>query len=214
MTTVELMKQLDRITLAGRHVRLAPLLEEHAEELLRAADESRRTYAYQYVPPTLEGMRAWIATALAEEARGESLPFAVYDARGDLVGTTRYMTIEWWTWLGAAPAPVPAGPDVLEIGWTWYAERVQRTGLNTEAKLLLCAHAFETLRVRRVSWKTDARNDRSRAAILRLGARFDGILRAHRAAADGVVRDTAFYSMLASEWGEAKTELVGRLQRG
>jgi RimJ/RimL family protein N-acetyltransferase len=208
------MARLDRITLAGRFLRLGPLEAAHAELLLRAADESRTTYAFQSVPGTLPGMQAFVATALAEEERGESLPFAVFDAAGILIGTTRYMTIEWWKWPGPPPAPVPAGPDVLEIGWTWYAERVQRTGVNTEAKLLLCRHAFETLRVRRVTWKTDARNERSRAAILRLGARFDGILRAHRVAADGGVRDTAFFSMLASEWPEAGRRLEARLARG
>jgi RimJ/RimL family protein N-acetyltransferase len=103
---------------------------------------------------------------------------------------------------------------VLEIGWTWYAERVQRTGVNTEAKLLLCTHAFETWLVRRVSWKTDARNARSRAAILRLGARFDGIRRAHKVSpSDGAARDTAFYSMLSQEWPTAKKALEARLGR-
>jgi RimJ/RimL family protein N-acetyltransferase len=208
------MPRLERLTLTGTHVRLAPLLVEHAEALLVAADASRVTYAFQYVAPDLAGMRAWIEAALAEEARGESLPFAVFDARGDLVGTTRYMSVEWWQWLGAPAEPVPAGPDVLEIGWTWYAERAQRTALNTEAKLLLCTHAFESYRARRVMWKTDARNARSRAAILRLGARLDGVLRAHKAAADGTVRDSAFYSMLAAEWPDAKRALEARLARG
>jgi RimJ/RimL family protein N-acetyltransferase len=205
------MPRLDRLVLAGRHVRLEPLLLEHAEPLLRAADASRATYAFQAVATTLPAMRAFVAAALAEEERGESLPFAVFDAAGDLVGTTRFMGCEWWQWPGPPPEPVPAGPDVLEIGWTWYAERAQRTGLNTEAKLLLCTQAFEALRVRRVSWKTDARNARSRAAILRLGARFDGILRAHRVAADGAIRDTAYFSMLAAEWPEAKRALQDRL---
>jgi RimJ/RimL family protein N-acetyltransferase len=160
-------------------------------------------------------MRAWIETALAEQQRGESLPFAVIELSSNVVvGTTRFMTIEWWKWPGPPPEPVPVGPDVLEIGSTWYAERVQRTSVNTDAKLLLCTHAFEALRVRRVSWKTDARNARSRNAILRLGAKFDGILRAHRVGADGLVRDSAFYSMLASEWPAAKRALEERFARG
>lgn len=208
------MERLDRVRLAGKHVRLEPLLIEHAGALLRTADEARETYAFQFVADSLPAMQSWIAAALAEEERGESLPFAVFDAAGDLVGSTRYMTVEWWAWPAPPPAPVPLGPDVLEIGWTWYAQRVQRTGVNTEAKLLLCTHAFEILRVRRVSWKTDARNARSRAAILRLGAHFDGILRAHKPATNGVVRDSAYFSMLASEWPEAKQRLVARLARG
>jgi hypothetical protein len=112
------------------------------------------------------------------------------------------------------PPPIPSGPDVVEIGWTWYAVGAQRTAVNTEAKLLLCTHAFERWRVRRVSWKTDARNARSRAAILRLGAQFDGILRAHRAAGDGTVRDSAFFSMLAAEWPAARQRLAEHLAGG
>jgi RimJ/RimL family protein N-acetyltransferase len=132
------------------------------------------------------------------------------DARGpggDVVGSTRFTSIETWRWSGEPPPPVPGGPDVVEIGFTWYAERAQRTALNTEAKLLLCTQAFEVWGVRRVMWKTDARNERSRAAILRLG-----VLRAHRPAADGqTVRDTAFFSMLRDEWPEAKRRLEARL---
>lgn len=208
----------ERVILSGKHVRLEPLLIAHAEGLFWAAAASRATYVLcgsptQPVPTTRAEMRTFIETAHAEEERGQSLPFTVFDAAGDVVGTTRYMTMEWWHWSGPPPEPVPTGPDVLEIGWTWYAERVQRTAINTESKLLLCTHAFEALRVRRVSWKTDARNERSRAAILRLGARFDGILRAHRVAADGAVRDTAYYSMLAAEWPEAKRGLEAKLAR-
>jgi RimJ/RimL family protein N-acetyltransferase len=124
------------------------------------------------------------------------------------------MSIDWWRWPGEPPAPVPEGPDAVEIGATWYAERAQRTAINTEAKLLLCTHAFEIWKVRRVTWKTDARNARSRAAIERLGARFDGVLRADRAGADNAVRSTAYYSMLAEEWPEARDSLVRRLGAG
>jgi RimJ/RimL family protein N-acetyltransferase len=207
------MPRLDRIVLSSAHVRLEPLAPEHAGPLLRAADEARATYSLQTVPATLPEMEDWVRTALADEARGESLPFAVIDRGDATIGTTRFMTIEWWQWPGAPPAPVPRGPDVLEIGATWYAERVQRTAVNTSAKLLLCTYAFETLGVRRISWKTDVRNQRSRAAILRLGAQFDGILRAQRPAADGIVRDSAFFSMLASEWPAAKEKLEARLAR-
>jgi len=186
---------------------------EHAGALLSIADESRTTYEYQNVAPDRAGMEAFVAAALDEEAHGVSLPFAVLDEAGAVVGTTRYLTIEWWNWPGAPPPPVPSGPDVLEIGWTWYAERVQRTAVNTESKLLLCTHAFEALGVRRITWKTDARNARSREAILRLGARFDGVLRTHKVAADGGVRDSAFYSMLRAEWPAAKPRLEDRLRR-
>lgn len=200
------------VTIAGRHVRLEPLADLHAPALLAAADAGRATFALTFVAADLEGMRAYIRGTLDDQDRKTALPFVVKDANGVVVGTTRFMTIEWWKWPGAPPAPIPDGPDVVEIGGTWYAERVQRTALNTEAKLLLCTHAFETWRVRRVTWKTDARNERSRNAILRLGARFDGVLRAWQPAADGGVRDTAFYSMLASEWPEARAKLEQRLR--
>jgi RimJ/RimL family protein N-acetyltransferase len=201
-------------TLAGKHVRLEPLERGHAAALLAAADESRTTYGFTYVPGDLYGMEAFIAIALAERDAGQSLPFVVRDATGGIVGSTRFMCIEHWKWLGGSPpAPLPDGPDAVEIGFTWYAERVQRTALNTEAKLLLCSHAFEKWKVRRVTWKTDSRNERSRAAIARLGARLDGVLRAHRPAADNTVRSTAFFSMLAEEWPAARQALVRRLER-
>lgn len=208
------MDALPPLTLRGRHVQLEPLLADHAPLLLAAASESRSTYAFAFVPADLAGMQVYIETALAELSRGESLPFAVRDATGTLVGSTRFMRIERWSWPGAPAEPVPRGPDAVEIGYTWYAERVQRTGLNTEAKLLLCTQAFERWAVRRVTWKTDARNERSRTAIGRLGARFDGVLRAHGPAADGTVRDTAYFSMLAAEWPEARRALLEKLERG
>jgi RimJ/RimL family protein N-acetyltransferase len=103
-------------------------------------------------------------------------------------------------------------PDAVEIGYTWLAPWAQRTGINTQAKLLMLTHAFETWRVHRVRLTTDARNTRSRAAIERLGARLDGILRAHHAAYDGAIRDSAFYSILDTEWPSAKAALIGRLR--
>jgi N-acetyltransferase len=117
------METLEPLTLIGGHVRLEPLQPEHAPALLAAADESRRTYAFTLVPGDLAGMAAYVATALAEQERGESMPFAVRDGAGTLVGTTRFMSIECWQWSGPPPEPVPLGPDVMEIGFTWYADR-------------------------------------------------------------------------------------------
>jgi RimJ/RimL family protein N-acetyltransferase len=205
------MKLLAPLHFAGRHVRLEPLELEHAPALLAAASEARGTFGFTLVPADLAGFEAYVRGAHAERDRGESMPFVVRDATGTIVGSTRYMMIEHWSWPGAPAEPAPSGPDALEIGFTWYAERVQRTALNTEAKLMLCTQAFDVWGVRRVTWKTDARNLRSRAGIERLGAKLDGVLRANRAAADGVVRDTAFYSMLRSEWPEAKAKLAARL---
>jgi RimJ/RimL family protein N-acetyltransferase len=208
------MRRLETPTFAGRHVRLEPLERGHAAALVAAANAARSTYIFTLVPNSVTGMEAYIEAALAERDQGLSLPFVVRDAAGVVVGSTRYMCIEWWTWPADPPAPVPSGPDAIEIGHTWYAERVQRTGLNTEAKLLLCGHAFDRWGVRRITWKTDERNSRSRAAIQRLGAHFDGVLRAHRAGADNTVRSTAFFSMLAAEWPEARQALVRRLEAG
>ncbi len=212
---VQAMRAYDCPVLVGRHARLEPLGLEHASELLAAANESRATYGLTTVPASDTEMEAYIVAALAERHDGRSLPFVVRDGGGVVAGSTRFMEIEHWSWPGGAPVPpVPEGPDAVEIGFTWYAERVQRTALNTEAKLLLCTHAFERWKVRRVTWKTDERNARSRAAILRLGARFDGVLRANRPGADNQVRSTAFFSMLAEEWPEARRALLARLARG
>ncbi len=208
------MPPLEPLTLTGRHVRLSPLLPEHAPGLLAVADASRATYALTIVPEDLAAMEAYVAAALAEHERGQGLPFVVQAPSGALLGHTRFTAVERWAWFGPPAEPVPSGPDAVEIGYTWYAEHAQRTAVNTETKLLLCTHAFERWGVRRLTWKTDARNARSRAAILRLGARFDGILRAHRPAVDGSIRDSAFYSMLASEWPAAKLALTARLERG
>jgi RimJ/RimL family protein N-acetyltransferase len=204
------------VTLADAVVRLAPLAMEHVDGLWAAASASRETYVLTRVPESLEDARAYVALALDELARGVSVPFATHDARsGRVVGSTRFMTIERWKW----PAPWaaqqrPAGhADVVEIGSTWLAPEAQRTAINTHAKLLMLTHAFEAWGVRRVMLKTDARNARSRGAIERLGARFDGVLRAHMPAFDGAVRDTAYYSILASEWPEVKVHLVERAAR-
>lgn len=205
------MRVLEPLTFIGQHVRLEPLAAEHAPALHAAASEARGTFGFTLVPADLAGFERYIAGAIAERERGESMPFVVRDATGTIVGSTRYMMIEWWSWPGAPAEPVPSGPDALEIGFTWYAERVQRTALNTEAKLMLCTQAFDVWGVRRITWKTDARNLRSRAGIERLGAKLDGVLRANRPGADGAVRDTACYAMLRSEWPEAKARLAARL---
>jgi RimJ/RimL family protein N-acetyltransferase len=208
------MSSFDRVVLVGKHVRLDPMSMDDVEPLLAAATESRATYGFVLVPDSRPTMRGYVERALAEEARGESLPFVVRSAAGDVVGTTRFMGIDWWTWPCAPPEPLPVGPDALEMGGTWYAERVQRTAVNTETKLLLGTHAFEAMRVRRILWRSDVRNTRACAAILRLGASFDGVLRAQRPGADGTVRDVAYYSMLLSEWEDAKRRLAARLARG
>ena len=206
-------RRVEPVILEGRHVRLEPLTPAHAPALVEAASGRRETYGFTVVPATLPEARACIETALADQAAGRALPFATLArAGGRVVGSTRFGNIEFWAWPADSPYARPDGtPDVAEIGWTWLAASAQRTPINTEAKLLMLAHAFDVWRVHRVSLMTDARNQRSRDAILRLGARFDGVLRAARPASDGAIRDTAAFSILEAEWPAVRANLEARL---
>jgi RimJ/RimL family protein N-acetyltransferase len=186
-------------TLQGRHVRLEPLHETHAEGLrAAAADGALWTLAYTSVPEP-GAVDAWIASALAKQAAGEQLPFTVRDAAGRIVGSTRFYEL------------APETPRLC-IGYTWYARSVQRTGLNTEAKLLLLGHAFEVLDCAGVGFHTSTRNTASRAAIARLGAREEGILRHHLRHRDGSLRDTVCFSILDREWPAVKAGLQAKLE--
>ncbi len=206
---------LTPVTLEGRHVWLEPLAPGHVPALLAAAAGSRESFALTYVPGDEAAMRQYVEGALAEQQAGRALPFATVDRDAKrVVGSTRFGNIEFWAWPAGSPLQRGADvPDVVEIGWTWLTPEAQRTAINTEAKLLMLRHAFETWRVHRVSLMTDARNMQSRNAILRLGARFDGVLRTARVASDGGIRDTAAYSILDSEWPAVKENLTARLRR-
>lgn len=197
------------VTLTGRTVRLEPLTEQHAQGLAQAAAEDRTTYGFTAVPQGLEGARDFIAAAQADQAAGRSQVFATVRASdGVVVGSTRFLELDYWqgpvVWpplpQGPSGDPATAVPDAAEIGRTWLSPLAQGTGINTEAKLLMLRHAFETWGVQRISLRADARNLRSRAAIERLGATSEGVRRAHSRGLDGVVRSTAFYSILAEEW--------------
>ena len=203
------------VVLEGRHARLEPLGVGHARDLLAAASGPRGTYAFTTVPADEPSMVRYIEAALRDQAAGRALPFAtVAKATGRVVGSTRFGNIEFWAWPpGNANQRSEDAPDAAEIGWTWLAVDAQRTPINTEAKLMMLAHAFEAWRVHRVSLMTDARNERSRRAILRLGARFDGVLRAQRPGSDGTIRDTAAFSILDHEWPMVKTQLQSRLDQ-
>lgn len=203
------------VTLEGRWVRLEPLARAHAAGLLAAASGPRDTYGFTTVPGSEAETAAYIDAALAAQAAGEALPFATVErATGLVVGSTRLFNIEFWPWPAGNPNQRGAErPDVVEIGWTWLAAWAQRSPINTEAKLLMLAHGFDHWRVHRVSFMTDARNQRSRNAILRLGARFDGVLRAARPASDGAIRDTAAFSILEAEWPAVRSNLQARLSR-
>ncbi len=198
------------VVLGGRHVRLEPLAPAHVPGLAAAAAGDRSTFGLTPVPDGEAEASAYVAGLLADAGTGEVLPFATVLPDGQVVGATRFLDLQYWPLGDGRPQDVPV---VAEIGGTWLTPRVQRTPVNTEAKLLMLTHAFESWRVRRVSLKTDARNARSRAAIERLGARFDGVLRAHVPAADGGLRDSAYFSILDTEWPDVRARLRARLTR-
>jgi len=186
-------------TLNGQFATLEPLRAEHADELRAALGEGELSRLWYTNVPTPAQAEAYIEAALRMQAERTALPFVVRNAAGHVVGSTRYYDL---------------APDVprLSIGYTWYAPRVQRTGLNTEAKLMLLEHAFERLGCISVVFETSWFNHASRAAIARLGAKQDGVLRAHKRHADGSVRDTVIFSLLASEWPAARRHLRFRLE--
>jgi RimJ/RimL family protein N-acetyltransferase len=200
-------------TLSGRLVRLEPLSPAHLEGLLAAATaDPAEAFPFTWVPRTRAALTGWIDEACALAAAGKAIPFAtVAAADGRVLGSTRFGNLERWGWLRPPPDPRPL--DAVEIGWTWLGRPAQRSGANTEAKLLMLHHAFGALGVRRVTLKTDARNARSRAAIERLGARLDGVLRAHLPASDGGARDSAVHSILEAEWPAVAARLAGLLDR-
>lgn len=198
--------------LTGDLVRLEPLERHHVDALVAAASEDRSTYAWTFVPDGVEAMRAYVDKAVEGRATDEFTPFVtVRRADERVVGSTRFFNERWdWSLLNPARQRLDR-PDVVEIGATWLAASVQRTAINTEAKLLMLTYAFEELEVHRVCLRTDRRNERSRAAIERLGATFDGVWRADRPGADGTVRDTAQYSILPAEWPAIRQRLRDRL---
>ncbi len=189
------------VLLEAPRLRLEPLTTDHAADLEACARDGELWNIRVTSVPAPGEMAAYIATALKGLADGHMLPFVVRDpATGRVVGTTRYHDI------------VPA-VERLEIGYTWYARSVQRTHVNTTAKLMLLTHAFETLGAKLVGWRTDNFNFASQRAIERLGARKDGVLRHHALRRDGTVRDTVMYSLAAGEWPEVKAHLQHQVSR-
>jgi RimJ/RimL family protein N-acetyltransferase len=187
-------------TLRGTHVSLEPLAHSHVAGLRDAVEDGRLYELWYTNVPEAKDVEAYVAGALEKQAGGTQLAFAVRDANGRVVGTTRYYDIE------------PNTPR-LQIGYTWYAASVQRTGLNTEAKLLLLGHAFDVLRCASVGLQTSWFNRASRTAIARLGAKEEGITRNHVRHRDGTLRDTVNFSILDSEWACVQRNLLARLGR-
>jgi len=200
--------------LEGRHIRLEPLEPRHIDGLLAAAAVDPSLYRWTPVPQNRAEMERYVNAALAGRDAGNTIPFAtVRLADGVVIGSTRFWNIEHWAWPEGHASYGRTWPDACEIGWTWLTQSAIRTAANTDAKYLMLAHAFEVWKVLRVSLHTDARNERSRLAIARIGGHFEGILRAHRLAADFTPRDSARFSIVAAEWPEVKQRLRERLER-
>jgi RimJ/RimL family protein N-acetyltransferase len=198
--------------LQGNHVRLEPLEPRHIDGLVAAADGDPSLYQWSLVPRNRAEFERYVETAIAWRDAGTALPFATVRADdGVIIGSTRFWNMERWAWPPEHPSCGRREPDACEIGHTWLARQAVRTGANTEAKLLMLTHAFEQWSVLRVCLHTDARNVRSRAAIERIGGKMEGILRAHRMAADYTPRDSVRYSIVAQEWPAVKQKLMDRL---
>jgi RimJ/RimL family protein N-acetyltransferase len=188
-------------TLEGHGVRLEPLSLEHEKPLMEAAKDGRLWELFFTSVPETENTKRYIEEALKGQERGDMLPWAVRELKsGAIVGSTRYHDII-------------AASDRVEIGWTWYAQRVQRSHVNTACKLLLFGYAFESLKCKVVGLRTDNFNFRSQRAIEALGAKKDGVIRRHWPRRDGTIRDTVMYSVLLNEWPDVKRHLEFRLKR-
>ena len=188
------------VSLRGTHAALEPLAAEHTAALCEAARDGELWKLWYTAIPSPDGMAAEIARRLGLQASGSMLPFTVIDAGGRVVGMTTYMNID-------------AVHRRVEIGSTWTASSAQRGPLNTECKLLLLTHAFETLGCIAVEFRTHFFNQLSRRAIERLGAKLDGVLRNHQRTPNGSLRDTAVYSIIDSEWPTVKTHLRWQLDK-
>lgn len=196
------------VTLTGRHVTLTPLALDDVAGLVHAASGDRSTFGWSIVPGTLEEMGVVVRRLLAEREQRTIVPFATRRSDGgEIIGMTRFLTLRWYFERDY--------PDAAEIGGTFLAASAQRTPANTEAKLLMMAHAFDVWGVRRLDLKTDERNERSRRAIERIGGRFEGVLRNWQAAQvdgeEGLTRNSAMYSILDSEWPDVRARLEERL---
>ena len=194
------MLHIQPIEFHGSHAALVPLSLDHHDDLVQAVQDGQLWQLWYTFIPRPEGMRQEIERRLALQQQGSMLPFAVLNASGQAVGMTTYMNID-------------AQHHRLEIGSTWYRQGVHRTPLNTECKLMLLRHAFDTLGCHAVEFRTHWFNQASRRAIERLGAKLDGVLRSHQIAPNGSLRDTCVYSIVAHEWPAVQAHLSFQLQR-
>lgn len=198
--------------LEGQFIRLEPLSPSHADGLAAASGADTSLYRWSQVPRGADDVQRYIGVARQLREAGKAAPFAtVRVSDASVIGSTRFFDLESWAWPAAHERSGRLLPDVGEIGYTWLTAAAVRTAANTEAKLLMLTHAFETWGMLRICLHTDVRNERSRAAIERIGGKFEGILRSHRMAADFIARDSARYSIVAAEWPAIKQRLMMRL---
>ena len=205
-----MIEPLDVPEMVGALVRLEQLTLDHIDELAHAAAEDRTTYRYSAIPDGHDAAQRYVTDLVAARAMGETIPFAqVRRADGRVIGVTRYLNLR--------ARPGVTRPFAVEIGGTWLAASAQRSGINIEAKYLLLTHAFESWKVKRVDFKSDARNERSRTAIAALGAVYEGVLRNWQPSQvlgeDDELRDSAMYSILEPEWPTVRRTLLARFRR-
>ena len=204
----------ETVVLPGRYVRLEPLDQRHVDGLVAAAAADSSLYEWSPIPRDKREAIGYIDTALAWRDEGSAVPFATIRVEdGAVIGSTRFFNLERWAWPPGHARHGRHAPDACEIGYTWLTRSAIRTAANTEAKLLMLEYAFATWQVLRVCFHTDVRNLRSRAALERIGGKFEGILRAHRMATDFIARDSARFSIMAAEWPDVKQRLRQFLER-
>lgn len=205
--------KIEAPVLSGQHVRLEPLDHRHVDGLVAASAVDPSLYQWSPIPQGKQAAATYVNTALAWLNVGSAVPFAtVRIADDEVIGSTRFFNIDRWEW-PQGHARHGSVLDACEIGYTWLTRSAIRTPANTEAKLLMLTHAFETWKALRVCFHTDARNQRSRAALERIGGKMEGVLRSHRMAADFIPRDSACFSIVAAEWPEVKLRLARLLDR-
>lgn len=205
---------MDEFLLQGRHIRLESLDHRHVDGLAVASADDATLYQWSPVPQGNAEVTSYVETALAWRDAGTAVPFAIVRVQdGVVLGSTRFWNLERWAWPPGHPSHGRDVPDACEIGYTWLSRSAIRTAANTESKLLMLTHAFESWQLLRVCFHTDARNQRSRAALERIGGQFEGILRAHRMAADYIPRDSVRYSIVAVEWPAVKQRLLQFVDR-
>ena len=209
------MSTVRDFVLEGKHIRLEPLEHHHVDGLVAAACVDPELYRWSPVPQGRAEAIQYVTTAHAWKEAGTAVPFAIVRlSDGVLIGSTRFWNLERWAWPAGHPSHGRSTPDACEIGYTWLTQSAIRTAANSESKFLMLRHAFETWRVVRVCFHTDSRNQRSRTALERIGAKFEGVLRAHRMAADFIPRDSMRFSIIAAEWPGVRESLLARLEHG